>query len=124
MRLDGVTVLLVEDEALVAMDLQDTFEDHGAQVIGPAVSLSEAMTLAQDGTVDVALLDIDLRGKDVFPAAEILEAREIPFAFHTGHGTRAELTMRFPSAPVCKKPASSSDIIRTLACLVRGGKQN
>ncbi|MEE4209895.1 MAG: hypothetical protein V2I43_11570 [Parvularcula sp.] len=116
--LNGHTVLLVEDEALVGMALQLDLESAGAQVIGPIPSLEEGLSAATDAPFAVAILDIDLRGKDVFPVADQLLARDIPFLFHTGHGRRTELTNGYPGVPVCKKPMNSQKLLRVLAGLL------
>ena len=104
-RLEGRQVLVVEDEALVAMELEVSFEDAGLGVIGPAYNLSEGMRMAALEGIDAAVLDVNLAGQDVFPVAHLLRERGIPFLFHTGHGTREQLGSRFPDAPVLTKPA-------------------
>jgi CheY-like chemotaxis protein len=116
--LQGQKILLVEDEALVGMDLQMQLEMAGAETIGPIPSLEEAVSAATEGMFAAAILDIDLRGKDVFPAADQLKRRGIPFVFHTGHGRRTELTDDYPSVPVCKKPVNGDKLLRVLAGLL------
>jgi CheY-like chemotaxis protein len=114
-RLTGKRVLVVEDEALVALDLQFALEDEGAEVIGPALSLSDALDLvAREPDIDGAILDVDLAGVEVFPAAELLRSRGIPFVFHTGHGSRANLSERFPGSLTCSKPTLPSTLISAL----------
>lgn len=123
--LEGLTILLVEDEALIGLDLQMTLEDAGATVLGPLPSLSNAIHAAREDRFDAAVLDIDLQGKDVFPAAEILVERGIPFLFHTGHGTKAALAERFADVPVCPKPAAAKPLLETLRQLagLRGSER-
>jgi DNA-binding response OmpR family regulator len=116
--LKGETVLVVEDEALVGMELQFELQKAGASVIGPIASLEEAVSVAGDQTFAVAILDIDLRGQDVFPAADELRRRSIPFLFHTGHGRKLELTAGYPGVPVCKKPMNMGRLLRVLAGLL------
>jgi CheY-like chemotaxis protein len=116
--LKGRTVLVVEDEALVGMELQFELEHAGADVIGPIPTLTEAISAATEKTFAAAILDIDLRGQDVFPAADHLKTRDIPFLFHTGHGRRVELTEGYPGVPVCKKPMSTERLLRVLAGLL------
>ncbi len=118
LNLKGTTILLVEDEALLALDLQDTLEETGAAVIGPVPSLAGAIQAATDECFDAAILDIDLQGKDVFPAAEILVKRDVPFLFHTGHGKQPELAASFPNVPVFIKPAEPSDLLHALSKLI------
>lgn len=117
-RLMRRRVLLVEDEALVAMDLQRTLEAVGALVIGPIATLPKAEAASQTETLDAAVLDIDLRGRDVFPAADRLADRGIPFLFHTGHGRRYDLAGRYPGVLVVKKPADPDHLVRVLASLL------
>jgi CheY-like chemotaxis protein len=116
--LAGVTILVVEDEALLAFDLRDSLEEAGAKVVGPVPSLSGAIRAATEEQFDAAILDIDLQGKDVFPAAEILLERGLPFLFHTGHGNYSELPERFADVPLYLKPGCPSELILILLGLV------
>jgi CheY-like chemotaxis protein len=68
-------VLVVEDQFLIAMDLQHLLEQHGWRVLGPALAVEEALRLLDGETPDVALLDVNLRGATVIPVAEALRAR-------------------------------------------------
>src|SRR5262245_56811970 len=69
-RLLGKRVLLVEDQALLAMELQFALEDEGAEVLGPALSLSAAVRMVNEAKeIDAAVLDVDLSGEDVYPVA-------------------------------------------------------
>lgn len=97
------------------MALETAFEEVGAIVIGPAATLAEAVDLCEHADVDVAVVDIDLNGLDVFPAADILLKRNIPFLFQTGHGQRRELQADYPAVPVCKKPVSRKELIAAVA---------
>jgi CheY-like chemotaxis protein len=81
----GRRVLIVEDEALIAFLLEEMIQDLGYQVAGIANSVDAAMAAAPDG-YDLAILDVQLAGKHVYPFAETLKARGIPFAFATGNG--------------------------------------
>ncbi|UOM34121.1 response regulator [Acuticoccus sp. I52.16.1] len=118
LRLQNVRVLLVEDESLIGMLLELAFVEAGATVIGPLSQLEDAVLAAQEDSFDVAVLDVDLNGKDAYPAADVLEDRGIPFVFHTGHGTKRELRASYPTAPVIKKPTPPEEIITQLAKLV------
>ncbi|MEM9795943.1 MAG: response regulator [Pseudomonadota bacterium] len=103
--LEGRRILIVEDEFLVSTEISLTLEEAGAEVIGPAGTVDEGLSLTtEENRLDGAILDVDLHGKDVYPVAERLAAISIPFIFHTGHGGRAELNKRFPTATVCPKP--------------------
>ena len=85
--LSGRRVLVVEDESLVAMLLETILEDMGCTPVGPASSIDEALVLATDGEpLDAALLDVNVAGRQVFPVAEALKERGVPFVFSTGYG--------------------------------------
>ncbi|PZO05106.1 MAG: response regulator [Alphaproteobacteria bacterium] len=85
--LDGRRILVVEDESLVAMLIETILEDMGCQTIGPVSGIDEAMrTVAEDMNIDGALLDVNVAGREVFPVAEALKARGVPFVFSTGYG--------------------------------------
>jgi DNA-binding response OmpR family regulator len=118
-KLLGMRVLIVEDEALVAIDLQFAFEDAGAEVLGPAMCLKDALAMAENVTaqIDCALLDVDLAGHDVYPVAQVLQRRGIPFIFHTGHGSRRAHSEMFPGAITCLKPTLPETLIDLLAGL-------
>lgn len=88
--LRGRRVLIVEDEYLLAEDLRMTLERFGAEVLGPVPSVGEAMaTVADHPDLDGAVLDMNLRGNMVFPVADMLVARGVPFFFTTGYATSA-----------------------------------
>ncbi|WP_353843393.1 hypothetical protein [Mesorhizobium sp.] len=74
------TVLIVEDEFLMAMDLKLLLEHHGWRVIGPVATVRDALRLLEDEVTTVALLDVSLGTELVTPLAEILKARDVPFA--------------------------------------------
>ena len=78
-RPDGPAVLVVEDEFLIAMDLERLLERNGWRVLGPAATVQEALRLLDGEAPDVALLDVNLRGELVTPVAERLRARGVPF---------------------------------------------
>ncbi|WP_296600652.1 response regulator [Phenylobacterium sp.] len=116
--LAGRRILVVDDEPLVAMLIEDLLRDEGVEVVGPASSLAQALELAGDPGLDGALLDVNLAGEFVYPVAEILRARDVPFAFVTGYG-RAGLDPDFADAPVMPKPVPlvgfAREIVRLLA---------
>lgn len=119
-RLLGKRVLIVEDEALLALELQLAFEEEGAEVIGPALSLMQALdTVAHAGKLDLAVLDVDLGGEDVYPIAELLLQRGVPFLFHTGHGSHREITQLFPDALTLMKPTLTETLVDHLLRLMR-----
>ena len=123
-NLSGRTVLIVEDEVLIALDIEAALEDRGAIVRGPITRLSEGLPIAEDRdeAFDCAVLDVNLRGEDVYPIAEKLQARGIPFLFHTGHGDSAVLQERFAGAPVCNKPFQTERLVNELEKLISNGE--
>ena len=102
MNLQGKRVLIVEDEVLLSMMLEDVFSDAGAQVVGPAATVEQAMALIAAEVIDVALLDVFLRDQRSDPVAEILRQRGVPYVLATGYNNPqgAELA----SAPTLQKP--------------------
>jgi CheY-like chemotaxis protein len=83
--LAGVRAFVVEDEALVLMTLEDMLADFGCVLVASARDVDEAMRLAPDAAVDVALLDVNLSGVRIDPVARLLAARGIPIVFVTGY---------------------------------------
>src|SRR5262247_3630534 len=85
-NLEGLRVLVVEDEMMVSMLIEDMLSDLGCTVVGPASRLDEAMELARQGGLDCAVLDVNLGGQPIFPLADLLRQQGAPFAFATGYG--------------------------------------
>ena len=79
MSLDGKRILLVEDEALVLLTLEDILTELGCEIAGSAATLDEAVSAAAGLSCDAAILDVNLRGQLVFPAADLLARRAVPF---------------------------------------------
>ncbi len=103
MSLAGVSVLLVEDEAIIAMTAEDMLEELGCRVAATASSLSEALAAAESAVFDLALLDINLNGTASLPVAARLRAQGRPFVFTTGYGT-AGSGAEFADVPLVTKP--------------------
>lgn len=101
--LDGIKVLIVEDEFLIGLEMQLILEGEGAAVT-LAATLEEGLAAAENG-IDVAVLDVRLRDVDVFPIAERLIARGKPLIFHSGHADTVELERRYSGAVALSKPA-------------------
>jgi CheY-like chemotaxis protein len=102
-RKPGKRVLLVEDESLVAMMMGEALRELGYSVVGPCVTTAEAAATIDSTDVNAAILDVNLDGELVYPVAELLAAREIPFAFITGYGEDS-LSPRYANVPVLQKP--------------------
>lgn len=88
-RLRGCRVLVVEDEMLIALEIEDLLLAMGCVVTGPATRLEIALQMAANEALDAAILDVRIRGGDVYPVAECLLARGIPFVLASGHGDAA-----------------------------------
>jgi CheY-like chemotaxis protein len=111
--MSGSRVLIVEDEALVGMMLEDALDSLGIEVASIAGTLEEAIAQASDGNFDCAILDVQLRGKDILPVAELLERRGIRFIFATGYG-QTGLPQKYRTVPVLQKPFMAEDLKRVL----------
>jgi len=115
----GIRVLLVEDEGAIAMLIEEMLEDLGCTVVASVAQLARALQVANVVDVDLAILDVNLAGERVFPAARILRARNIPFLFSTGYGVSG-LPAEFADCPVLRKPFAETDlqlkIALTLEC--------
>jgi CheY-like chemotaxis protein len=96
-------VLLVEDEALVAMMIQECLTEYGHSVVGPIGRAAEALAAAKQGEFDAAILDINLSDGMAYPVAEILSQRGVPFAFVTGYEADT-VDERFSKVPILQKP--------------------
>jgi PAS domain S-box-containing protein len=96
-------VLLVEDEALVAMMIQECLAEFGYQVVGPICTAAEAAARAKDGPLEAAVLDINLGDGAVYPIADMLAARGVPFVLVTGYDADS-VDARFRKIPVLQKP--------------------
>jgi CheY-like chemotaxis protein len=113
-HLKGRSVLVVEDEAMIALMLEDMLADMGCAVVGPADGLVQALALvAGPGSIDVALLDVNLAGKPVFEVADALRERGVPMVFSTGYGD-AGLREMDRGAPVLRKPFRSIELATAL----------
>jgi PAS domain S-box-containing protein len=104
-------ILIVEDEALVALSLADSVSQLGFSVVGPLHSLSEAEAAFAENEIDGAILDVNLNGRLVYPLAEKLDARNVPFVFITGYSADS-IDERFKHIPVLHKPIEQDALRR------------
>ena len=111
-------ILIVEDETLVAMNIEDVLTEEGCEVVGPASRLDVAIRLAREERIDAAVLDVTIRGGQVFPVAEILMDRGIPFVLASGYGDWA-LPERLKGQSRLTKPFSSEELLRSMRALFR-----
>ena len=114
--LTGTSVLIVEDEPLIALDIHAALSAIGASIIA-ATKGAEALALIRIAEITVAVLDINLGDRDCSTVCSALSHRKIPFLFYTGHPD-AEVLKQWPDAPVLIKPAQSSVIVQRVAALV------
>jgi CheY-like chemotaxis protein len=117
-RATRLRVLLVEDESMVALLLENMLAELGHEVVGPVARLDAALAMAQGQALDAALLDVNLNGKEIYPVAEALAAREIPFVFVTGYGRRA-LRAPYCDRPILPKPFRRDDLRELFAAVCR-----
>ncbi len=108
--LAGRRILLVEDEALVALLLETILEDMGCVPVGAISTVAEALTVvADDSLLDAALLDVNVAGHEVFPVAAALKAKGVPFVFSTGYG-EGGLPDEWRGQATIQKPFTESTI--------------
>ena len=109
----GRRVLVVEDESLVAMLLETILEDMGCIPVGPASTVDEGLRMAADEAVDAALLDVNVAGRQVFPVAQLLKDRGVPFIFSTGYG-EGGLPDEWRGQPTLQKPFTEAAVREAL----------
>lgn len=119
--LTGLRILLVEDEAMIAMLFEDMLLDSGATVVGPASGVKTALDAISTEEIDAALLDVNLGGEQSFAVADALTERNIPFVFVTGYGG-AGVRDRYPDAPTLQKPFVTDDLERALTQLATAAR--
>jgi two-component SAPR family response regulator len=112
----GCRVLVVEDEMLIAVQIEDTLLRLGCEIVGPAAKLETALQLVDERQFDVAILDVTLRGGKVYPVAEKLAARGIPFVFASGYGDWA-LPAALRNRPRLMKPYTSGALEQQIRAL-------
>jgi DNA-binding response OmpR family regulator len=115
--LEGIRVLFVEAEFLVATLIEDMLMAAGCVVAGPIPRLSEALDAADRGTFDAAVLDVNVGGDRVYPVADALSRRNVPFVFVTGYGTSG-LPREYAKRPRLGKPFKMADLLDQLSSLV------
>lgn len=117
--LNGLKILVVEDDFIVAFDMQMMLEEQGARVLGPAATLAQARGIIENDSPQLAVLDVNLNGEFVFPLAEELSARGVPFLFATAYADDERL---FPATardiPRLAKPVLPNVLIGRLRKLL------
>ncbi|MDX0285462.1 response regulator [Sinorhizobium meliloti] len=113
--LEGVRVLVVEDEIWIALDLEGAFLDVGAQVVGPCATLEAALVAAKNEALALAVLDIRLGTTTTERVIDLLNERGIPFFFYSGQTLPDDMRKKSNGAVVVAKPATQQDIVGTAA---------
>ncbi len=117
-RLRGKRVLVAEDEAILAMLVEDMLLDMDAEIVGPAASLGQALALAEAGGFDLALLDVNLNGQPSHPVADLLHAKGVPFVYATGYAQAGDPAR--PNALLVQKPYRRDDLAEALLRALTG----
>jgi CheY-like chemotaxis protein len=120
--MNGLRVLVVEDEAAISLLLEDMLLDLGCDVVGPAARLGTALELAQGEALDVAILDVNIAGEPIYPVAAALVERKVPFIFSTGYGS-AGIKDLYRDRPVMQKPFAQRDLRQNLLQALRENVQ-
>lgn len=114
---DRLRLLVVEDEYVPALYLSDVLEELGAEVLGPVATVNDALRLMEQAPeIDAAILDVGLGGEAVFPLADALLARHVPFAFASGYDPDL-MPPRFRDVALCQKPIDEQAVRAMLARL-------
>jgi len=114
--LEGLSVLVVEDEAIISFLLEDMLSELGARDVRTAANVSSALAMIDAQKPDFAVLDVNLGGERAYPIAERLESEGVPFVFTTGYG-KSGLDPRWAAKAVVQKPftaAIMSDTLRSM----------
>ena len=119
--LRGVTVLVVEDDLLLAIALEDTLVGMGAVVLDVCHTLDQAMAWADADDFAVAVLDFSLGPNSVAPLARRLARRSVPFIFHTGMSRSEPSLMEWRDFPIVEKPASPHTLVAAIKSVLASG---
>lgn len=110
-------VLVVEDEYLVALQTEEMLIELGFEVVGPATRFDQALGMAQSAAIDAAVIDVNLRGVAIYPIADVLAGRAIPFAFATGYAANG-VAPAYRDRPVLQKPFLADQLATVMAAIV------
>lgn len=113
--LEGLSILVVEDNLLLAEVTKDLLEESGCRVVGPVGQLDSGLELAKEAQLDGAILDINLHGELSFAIADVLRARDIPFVFVTGYRDLSIVPCALRFAPRLDKPVSDDLLIESVS---------
>ena len=118
LTLAGTRILVVEDEVLLALELELALSCEGAEIVGPCYTIKEAQNLATKAELTAAVLDVELGHDMVAPVARTLSERGVPFIFHTGRHDIDVLIRQWPGCGVVRKPASPHAVVAAVAGVV------
>jgi CheY-like chemotaxis protein len=110
-------VFIVEDEYLIRMLLEDMLADLGFEIAAAVGGIAEASDLASNGKFDVAILDVNVDGSEIYPVADILAKRGVPFVFVSGYG-EGSLAEPYRGRPALQKPFQAEQLKTTLNALL------
>lgn len=113
--LDGLRILLLEDEFLIAMDVEELCRDNGASEVTIMRSLAEVDQQSSAIQFDVAIIDLMLAGESTLEFARDLYDRKVPFVFASGYSETVEIDTQFPGVAMVDKPYSGADLIESVA---------
>ena len=120
--LRGLCILAVEDESLVAMQLEDILSDLGCEIAGSAMRVEHALAMLNDGRrIDAAVLDMNVAGVKVYPVAGRLRELHVPFIFATGYGVNG-IEPEWRDHPILQKPYTTDQIEQALQEALRARK--
>ena len=111
-------ILVVEDEYLIRMLLEDMLADLGYDIAAAVGTIPEACAFAETGAFELAILDVNVDGKEIYPVADILAKRGLPFVFVSGYG-EGSLAERYRGRPSLQKPFQAEQLKSTLEGLLK-----
>jgi two-component SAPR family response regulator len=117
--LQAARILIVEDDSILAMNLEDQLKSAGGNVIGRVSRRAKALEVLEEASPDAVVLDLNLRGELATDLAETLAARQIPFVVVTGYGNRHFDVPALQEAPRLHKPIDSRELVRALSDVIR-----
>jgi DNA-binding NtrC family response regulator len=112
------TVLVVEDEFIIALDLSETVRDLGFKVEGPYADNRNAFVAIDEQLPDCAILDVKIADGEIYPLADALADAGVPMIFHSGHIPPSEIAERYPQAQACAKPCPPDRLISMIGCAI------
>jgi DNA-binding response OmpR family regulator len=118
-KLAGSRILVVEDEFIIALEIQSNLEEAGATVIGPAFTLAKAFDLAMREKLCAATLDLRLGHDSIAPVARLLNERHVPFLFYTGQPVDDPVRRAWSASKTLSKPASGDTLVEAVAEIIR-----